>query len=393
MICFKRYLLESNKMNADCMNCNNELNLDIIVSLTTKTFYNNEYRKKRADDLLSRERSLLPDTLARVIPKRKELKALDEQIAEIKEQIRNLKILSQQLTTRQYQLRTGNDYVQQERKQFTMNCPADECRGFLSQAYKCDLCETYFCTACHVAKESRNDDDHKCDPNLVENVKTLKKECKPCPKCSIPIYKWSGCDQMFCTSCYTPFSWNTGKIVTGRIHNPHYYQWQREQNDGQAPRVPGDDPCAALPWYQNVVKQMMRSGQTNTNIYTYLGNCHALPAHIRQVVMLRYPLEDGVQDNEDLREKYLMKEIDEKRWLSLLKARQKRAEKNRAVQQVLEMFITTLTDLFHDYVSGRIENMEEPANALRNYTNRELVKIGRLYQNKVPFIRTDWTMP
>ena len=55
---------------------------------------------------------------------------------------------------------------------------------------------------------------------------------------------------MYCTVCHTPFSWRTGRKVFGTIHNPHFYQWQRDQNDGVAPRVPGGDPnmnCGGLP--------------------------------------------------------------------------------------------------------------------------------------------------
>lgn len=44
------------------------------------------------------------------------------------------------------------------------------------------------------------------------------------------------CDQMFCNLCQTAFSWKTGIIEVGRIHNPHYYEFLRKQNNGEIPR-------------------------------------------------------------------------------------------------------------------------------------------------------------
>lgn len=37
------------------------------------------------------------------------------------------------------------------------------------------------------------------------------------------------CDQMYCTQCNTAWSWKTGVVETGRIHNPHYYEQLRNQ--------------------------------------------------------------------------------------------------------------------------------------------------------------------
>ena len=53
----------------------------------------------------------------------------------------------------------------------------------------------------------------------------LNKDTKPCPHCGTMIFKISGCSQIFCVDCHTAWDWNTSKIITGVIHNPHYYEF------------------------------------------------------------------------------------------------------------------------------------------------------------------------
>ena len=48
---------------------------------------------------------------------------------------------------------------------------------------------------------------------------------------------------MWCTTCHTAFSWKSGEIQNGTIHNPHYFQYMRDANNGNIPRQPGDNPC------------------------------------------------------------------------------------------------------------------------------------------------------
>ena len=57
---------------------------------------------------------------------------------------------------------------------------------------------------------------------------------------------------MWCTQCHIAFSWKSGHKVTGTIHNPHFYQWQRQ--GGKAPiQNPGAINCGGLPNNHNYI--------------------------------------------------------------------------------------------------------------------------------------------
>ena len=43
----------------------------------------------------------------------------------------------------------------EEKKEFIMKCVKEGCRGFLSQAYKCELCSTYVCKDCMIEKKEK----------------------------------------------------------------------------------------------------------------------------------------------------------------------------------------------------------------------------------------------
>lgn len=92
-------------------------------------------------------------------------------------------------------------------------------------------------------KGDAQDTPHVCNPDNLASAKLIDAETRACPKCGARVYKISGCNQMFCTACNDcAFDWVTGRVETV-IHNPHYYEFQRQLNGGQAPRVPGDILC------------------------------------------------------------------------------------------------------------------------------------------------------
>ena len=85
-------------------------------------------------------------------------------------------------------------------------------------------------------------DHHECKQEDIDTFQEISKNTRPCPKCNIRIHKISGCDQMWCVGCNTAFSWTRGTIETGRIHNPHYFDWLF--NGANQPEVMNDnDVC------------------------------------------------------------------------------------------------------------------------------------------------------
>lgn len=120
-------------------------------------------------------------------------------------------------------------------KQYIQGCPMDGCRGMVEkEESKCVVCWTSVCVECGMVKK----DGHVCDEGCVASIKEMQGNTKPCVKCAAPVYKVDGCDQMWCVVCHTAFSWNTGMVESGTLHNPHYYQWLRETSvNGMVPRT------------------------------------------------------------------------------------------------------------------------------------------------------------
>jgi hypothetical protein len=106
--------------------------------------------------------------------------------------------------------------------------------------HTCDSCKIKVCGLC-IEERLPN---HQCDKKVLDTLKHIRTTCETCPKCHVVIAKESGgCDQMFCTKCTTTFSWTTRRILTkGEVHhNPHFYEWQRQQEN--VARNPLDNPC------------------------------------------------------------------------------------------------------------------------------------------------------
>ena len=375
--CTRQYLLNSTR-NPDCMSCHVEWNREFIDDNFPKTFRTGELKKHRELVLLEREKSLLPSTMPLI--------ELHRDIENEEKEAEKLRLKMEQanrhyymkvddisrLRRRYHRLETGHATDVSERKNFVRNCPAGECKGFLSTQWKCGLCETWVCPDCHEIKAAREDTNHTCKPENVETAKALAKDTRPCPKCAAAIFKIDGCDQMWCTLCHTAFSWRTGNIETTRVHNPHYYEWMRRQNNGVIPREPGDGPqgCGDQMIDVYTLRRLMTNARVDATESNTIAIIHRMITHVENWEMQRFNVPDRLDQyaNQDLRIRYFLEGLDEETWKSQLQQREKKWERKRAMRQVLTMFVNVAKDLMRkvqvELTSGHNGQYEQNRNRL-----------------------------
>lgn len=206
------------------------------------------------------------------------------------------------------------------------------------------------------------------------------------------------CDQMFCTGCHTAFSWKTGKVETGTIHNPHYFQYLRE-NNLEIPRFNHPDAngefgadCNRVPSVMNIRNQLRNS----TSAIKFDKNCNLLDfdVSICEVVRLRTHLVAHIQRNEDmnytpalnrdLRLKYLKKSISDKQFNTMVMKRYKNLEYSRIINNLRQTADIILSDFIINFVRN-VKNVVlshsffDPVVHFIEYYNNESIKFTKLF--------------
>lgn len=288
--CFQRYLIDSIS-DSHCMNCKKVFTHEFLSENCTSAFINKTLKEHREKVLFDSQRALLPVTQNEVI-KEKNRREINEQNKLLNTELAQLKyrmaIIKNELYHNNRKLANINNAVESttESKKFVRKCPIQDCNGFLSTQWKCGSCDSKICNKCNEP----NLENHVCKSEDVATMELINKDTKPCPKCGTMIFKINGCDQMYCIDCHTPFSWTRGTIVTGHIHNPHYYEYIRRTNNGVVPRNPGDIPnnnqCGRLVDFYSLIsgfrtKNLKIPDELNKKIT----NLHNTVTHITHVEM------------------------------------------------------------------------------------------------------------
>uniref|UniRef100_A0A6C0KZZ6 RING-type domain-containing protein n=1 Tax=viral metagenome TaxID=1070528 RepID=A0A6C0KZZ6_9ZZZZ len=528
--------------------CKKAWSREFLDTIVTKVWRDSVYREYRERLLMDRERAMLPATQPRIEAIHEAKRLEKELVTPMRERRKEILTLMRQLeaetqgiqtqiwdiTNRAERLRQGigfDDSASKSRNIFIRRCPAENCRGFLSSAWKCGVCELFSCPDCQEVKGVARDSAHTCDPGALETAKLIAKDTKACPKCGemitkidgcftkdTPILLWNGqtkmsqdisvgdtligddgekrivqelcsggdemfrvsqkngmnytvnskhklalkiedsdviheitvddylklpygvkntllgfnkdmvctsievssvgqgtyygwsvdsnkrfllpdhtvvrnCDQMWCVSCHTAFSWRTGQVATGIVHNPHYYEFQRRINNGEAPRNAGDIPCGGLADWATLRNSLLTAGQRATRAFppwfVTLEYAHRRINHVLNVDMVQLAQNAvNINDNIDLRISYLLNEISEPAMMGSLQTREKKREKELEIRRVYETLTGAATDIFRRMIltseeKGQLEENFKPflneLDQLRIFINEALDVLRRRY--------------
>lgn len=439
--CFTTFLLTSSNINPSCMFCKNELTLDFVHEIASKTF-SDQYNNYRFEKRFEIEKSRLPETqeeanrIKWTIQKERQMIKLHNQRAVIHYQKKiitdDLKFVNRQkiapvelnqmndelkrlsaiytdlniqyhrvnsqrwyngqammydeyrIAIREAAAAGGEEGKREERKTFIKACPDNTCRGFLSTAYKCGTCDKYFCPDCNEVKNARNDDAHVCNEETKATMELIKSDSKPCPKCHMMIFRISGCPQMWCVQCHTAFNWNTGIIDDGHVHNPEYFRYLRETGQN-IPRNPNDvifvNRCMRLP-SASELRRAIGYGELHGKQHLWTGWYDFLN-HVRGYMMPHEIRNFRDMDYSEYRIAYLNDEITEEDWKKTLKMKMKKHELQMERYLILDMFCNVITDLFINLMENKdLDVFSDNSVKIFEYTNTQMEKLNKKFSSK-----------
>lgn len=257
LICFKRHLLDNRNLQCMFPDCEKAYSFTEISRMTGTIKFSNEIMDKLGLIALEEEKNFLPQrqkiAKQRLEEQKYELRRIErtkikseinkdryqldnklrmeirnnKELLELDKKIRELQTIKSNLNSKLYkekdaQIKPYIDKIKaldqedsEDRKRvgiivkkenhytFVKNCVFKGCKGFLEnnpdeKGWKCTLCDRFTCRKCHEPLVSTIDENdkkvkHKCDENTVANIKEMKKDTKPCPKCGMGIFKIDGC--------------------------------------------------------------------------------------------------------------------------------------------------------------------------------------------------------
>lgn len=386
------------------MGCKAPWTREMLDGFFTAKFRDGEYRAHREDILFEREQEFLPEAQAEAEFQREQLRRRDEinrqrdmfftlfdarglsfgtithgemqrdhpDVFELYTALVNMEIAYEEIRREGVQHRAVD-----ASKSFVRKCPTAECPGFLNQERHCGLCKSTFCRECNELLVEG--EEHTCDPGAVETMRLLERDTKPCVKCGTMIQKLDGCSQMWCPQCHTAFDWRTGQVVQGRLHNPHYLEFKRRGGVLMG-REHGDIPCGGAPTLTE-----LRAVPECEDLYDHYFN----RADFEREIDWRWNPDNHWENNRRyLRVSLMLGRLSKEGFKSELYKRERRKEKRREVQDIMQTFVDTTGDQLRQYVLDPTEETLDDVcvrlDLLTDVVNDAFIGIHKRYKCGTP---------
>jgi len=405
-ICIQKFIQDKLREPL-CMNCGNIWSREFVLeNITDKKWFLQHIGKY----ILEQEKMLLPETqeealmifriqelsqCIKLLPTNQRLKRMYKNADDLSKAIEEKRDILSKIKSKIHSTKLltityggiGSERGSAKREHYIFKCPSD-CRGFISNNYSCGTCKGLVCKDCRV--QIKEDSKHICNEDDIKSSALVSSLTKPCPKCMTPILKSGGCDQMFCVLCHTAFSWITGEIEAGVIHNPHYYEYLSTLT---TPTVDIEIlACGDIPDAMTYINRIMRV--TNSQLFIKkLRALHSIAIHMRHAVVPSWQI-NKVKDNIDIRVQYLLGEIDATTWESKLLFREKKRMKIQAFQDLIQMVLVILEDFVRRVFSLDVFNIEKwhslsssiitEAVYLKKYYSTSLSQICKVHGGTIP---------
>lgn len=378
--CVRTYLLGSH-LDSHCMNCKNSWDRMFLANNLPSSFLTKEWKQHRADVLFERERSLFPETMEHIQRDRQieQMRSQINELLKVKEQINiQIQIIQENIWNITNPRTTTN--IPRTKNVYVRPCSAENCRGFINETNgECGLCNKITCIKCNVIVLT---EIHECLEEDINNWEHIRKNTKPCPNCHVRIHKISGCYQMWCPQCHTAFDYNTGQIEKGAIHNPHYYDYLK-----QNPHRMQNGQCRL-----NRLPDAYMVNRVNSPNKSDWMSFHRLLNHIQYVELRR--LEDDTGEYAlSLRKKFMLNQIDEEIFKRRIQEREKRENKKREIRKILEMITTVGREMLTEYIQHhRRESLYNEMTNLIDYTNQSIKLVNKNYQCSFKLINSKFEL-
>jgi hypothetical protein len=194
------------------------------------------------------------------------------------------------------------------------------------------------------------------------------------------------CDQMWCTSCHTAFSWTKGTIEKGHIHNPHFYNWQMSQK--QENTTQNNVNICDENNFPTITQLLTHRDRFDNYCQKWIPRFHQYIIHMNRVNRPIYQQTLATDEKMEINVSYLMTIIGKSEWKKQLYLADKRQELARDVLDLIDMTYTVAGERFRNFIAdinsnklgfkGHIVDIEK----LIDYTTAEVEKIRKRYMTK-----------